>query len=82
MAHDIFISYSNEPELSARAANCLVEELEKRDIRCWIAPRNLDAGEDYMAQLSDRVAESKALVLVFSDEANHSPHVKREVAWN
>lgn len=79
MAHDVFVSYSTEPELSTRAANCIVQELEKRGVRCWIAPRNLDAGEDYMAQLSDRVAESKALVLVFSDEANHSPHVKREV---
>ncbi len=79
MTHDIFVSYSTNPELSTQAANCIVQELEKRGVRCWIAPRNLDAGEDYMAQLSDRVAESKALVLVFSDEANHSPHVKREV---
>ncbi len=79
MAHDIFVSYSTKPELSTRAANCIVQELEKRGIRCWIAPRNMDAGEDYMAQLSDRVAESKALVLVFSDEANHSSSVKREV---
>jgi hypothetical protein len=32
-----------------------------------------------MAQLSDTVSESKAVILVFSAEANHSPHVKREV---
>jgi len=79
MAHDIFISYTTEPELSPQVANGIVLELERRGIRCWIAPRNLNAGEDYMAQLSDRVSESKALILVFSDEANHSPHVKREV---
>ncbi len=79
VAHDIFISYTTKPKLSGRAAFGIVRELERRGLRCWIAPRNLDAGEDYMAQLSDRVAESKAVILVFSDEANHSPHVKREV---
>lgn len=79
MAHDIFISYTTEPELSPQVANGIVQELESRGIRCWIAPRDLDAGEDYMAQLSNRVSESKALILVFTDEANHSPHVKREV---
>lgn len=80
MAHDIFISYAVEPELSSQAANGIVHELERRGLRCWISPRDMDVGEDYMAQLSDRVAESKALVLVFSAEANRSRHVKREVA--
>jgi hypothetical protein len=79
VAHDIFISYTSKPELSGRAAFGIVQELERRGLRCWIAPRDLDAGEDYMAQLSDKVSESKAVILVFSDEANHSPHVKREV---
>jgi len=79
VAHDIFISYTTKPELSGRVALAIVQELERRGLRCWIAPRDLDAGEDYMAQLSDRVSESKAVILVFSAEANHSPHVKREV---
>ena len=79
VTHDIFISYTTKPELSGRVALAIVQELERRGLRCWIAPRDLDAGEDYMAQLSDRVSESKAVILVFSAEANHSPHVKREV---
>lgn len=80
MAHDIFISYVTDAPHSRQAALGIVHELEERGIRCWIAPRDMASGKDYMAQLADRVPESKALVLVFSSEANGSPHVKREVA--
>jgi hypothetical protein len=76
MAHDVFISYSTEDKLIANAACSIIEELK---IRCWIAPRDLDAGVDYGAELIDAIMKSKVLVLILSASCNQSTFVKKEV---
>ncbi|MGH9027891.1 MAG: toll/interleukin-1 receptor domain-containing protein, partial [Acidimicrobiia bacterium] len=76
MAHDVFISYAAEDKTVADAA-CGV--LERHNVRCWIAPRDVAPGADYAAAIVDAIREAKVLVLVFSSHANDSPHVRREV---
>jgi hypothetical protein len=76
MSHDVFISYSSKDKPAADAT-CAV--LESRGIRCWIAPRDIAPGADWGETIVGAVHGSRALVLVFSANANLSHQVKREV---
>jgi outer membrane protein assembly factor BamB len=76
MAHDVFISYSTEDKLTADA---VCATLEARRIRCWIAPRDVIPGQDYAEQLMRAIRGAGLMVLIFSANANNSPHVMREV---
>jgi hypothetical protein len=76
MAFDVFISYAHDDKPVADAACAL---LEKSDIRCWIAPRDISPGVDYATALMEALDSCKALVLIFSGCANESPHIRREV---
>ena len=76
MAHDIFICHASE---DGAIANSLVTGLEKRGISCWVAPRDVMPGADYAQAIVAGISGAKALVLVFSENSNASPHVSREV---
>ena len=76
MRHDVFISYSEEDKL---AAGTICQALEAAGIRCWIAPRDIQEGEDWTAAIMRGIAQCRAMVLVFSRHANLSSHVYREV---
>ena len=76
MAHDVFISYSSKDKPAADAT-CAV--LESKGIRCWIAPRDIIPGADWGETIVDALHASRALVLVFSANANLSQQIKREV---
>lgn len=77
MPHDVFVSYASEDKATADA---VVEALEQRKIRCWVAPRDVGAGRDYAEALVQAIDASRVLVLVFSSNANASPHVMREIS--
>jgi len=76
MAHDVFISYAKEANL---AANTTCNSLESEGISCWIAPRNIGAGAKWEQAIMDAISVSRVMVLVFSEDANRSDHVQREV---
>jgi TIR domain len=76
MAHDVFISYSAKDKLTADA---VCAKLESRGVRCWIAPRDILASEEYAAALVNALRGSRLMVLVFSSGANQSQQVLREV---
>jgi TIR domain len=76
MAHDVFISHSHEDKPVADAA-CAA--LEARGIRCWIAPRDIDPGQDWAASIVAAIRGAQIMLLVFSRHANQSSQVKREV---
>src|SRR5262245_42239836 len=77
MAHDVFVSYSDDDRL---IADKVCAALEGTGIRCWIAHRNNLAGIDWDEQIVDAITRSQILVLVCSSRADTSPQVKREVA--
>ncbi len=76
MPHEVFLSYSSRDKTAALTA---LTALEGRGIRCWIAPRDIPAGSEYGEQIVDAVRTCRVFVLVFSHDANSSPHVRREV---
>ena len=76
MPYDAFLSYSSQDKT---IANAMCHHLEQRGLRCWIAPRDVRPGEDYAAEIIDAIIASRALVVVFSANANASKHVKSEV---
>jgi hypothetical protein len=76
MAHDVFISYSNKDESIAKS---VYEKLESDEIKCWIAQRDALPGTKWGEAISDAIRASRAMVLIFSSNANESRHVEREV---
>ncbi|MBV8277390.1 MAG: toll/interleukin-1 receptor domain-containing protein, partial [Verrucomicrobia bacterium] len=77
MPYDVFISHSSKDKLTADA---VCNRLESAGIRCWIAPRDIIPGEGWSAAIMRGIDTSKVMVLVFSENANVSAHVRREVA--
>ncbi|GEM_PF-4574868 len=75
MAHDIFICHAHADFTIASAA---CAKLEDAGVRCWIAPRDVDAGP-YARQLVHAITSASAVLLVFSDQTNKSEHILREL---
>lgn len=76
MAHDIFISHASTDKA---VADLVCATLEERGVRCWIAPRDIQPGADWGSAIVSAIRESRAMVLVFSDAANASRHIPREL---
>jgi adenylate cyclase len=76
MAHDVFLSHAAADRAAALA---VLDGLERAGIRCWIAPRDVPAGSEYGQEIVDAVKGCRVFVVIFSSNANSSPHVRREV---
>jgi TIR domain len=76
VAHDVFISYSHHDK---RHADAVCATLEAKGIRCWIAPRDVIAGQEWGEAIVDAIRSSRVMALVFSSHANDSPQIRREV---
>ncbi len=76
MAHKVFICHSSKDKLVADAA-CAA--LEAQRISCWIAPRDILAGEEYGKAIVEALGNCHIVLLIFSKLANDSPQVRREV---
>ncbi|MBV9490803.1 MAG: toll/interleukin-1 receptor domain-containing protein [Verrucomicrobia bacterium] len=77
MAHEVFISHSRQDKATADA---VCHRLEAKGIRCWMAPRDVPAGADWSESILCAIDACRLLVVVFSDHANESRHVRIEVA--
>jgi hypothetical protein len=75
---DVFVSYCTKSDQVA--AYQLVSHVEAHGIECWIAPRNVQGGIEWAAEIVDAISACKVMVLLFSSSANSSPSVRREVA--
>jgi len=78
MSDDFFLFVSHVTEDRA-AAMAIVAELEKRGVRCWIAPRNIAPGSRFDDQIADAIEACRAMLLIFSDHCNHSEYIHREI---
>ena len=74
---DIFVSYCTKADRDA--AYELVAFVEARGIECWIAPRDVQGGMEWAAEIVNAITVAKVMVLIFSASANSSPQVRREV---
>ena len=73
---DAFVSYASS---DSSIANSLVLALEKRGLRCWIAPRDVVPGTLYADGIARAIDGAKVLVLVLSERAVESRHVGKEI---
>jgi predicted ATPase/Flp pilus assembly protein TadD len=72
----VFISYSTK---DAEVARNLCVQLEAAGVACWIAPRDIEAGQDWSAAIPPAVDACKAMVLILSSSANASRQIAHEV---
>ncbi|MDO5343280.1 MAG: TIR domain-containing protein, partial [Bacteroidia bacterium] len=75
---DVFISFSSG---NMDKAQSMCEFLEENGFNCFFAKRDIKPGQEYAAQIIERLEKSDAVVLLFSQMANDSPHVLREVEF-
>src|SRR5687768_1782128 len=73
---DVFISHSSHDK---QVADAVCGALESKSIRCWVAPRDIPPGASWGSAIIEGIEDSRAMLLVFSDNANKSDQVLREI---
>jgi ribosome-interacting GTPase 1 len=72
---DVFLFVSHVTEDRA-AAMQVVEELERRGIRCRVTPRDIEAGKAYDDEIAQAIDASRALLLIFSEHCNANEYIR------
>ena len=61
-------------------AETICRALEARGLQCWISTRDVAGGDNYQASIVQAIRKAKIMVLVFTENANNSDEIKKEVA--
>jgi hypothetical protein len=77
MAHDVFISHALKDK---NFATTICEKLESSQVKCWIAGRDISAGDEWSEAIRKAIGSSLVVVLVLSENANAATHMEREIA--
>jgi hypothetical protein len=77
MAHDVFISHAYKDKSIVHA---ICQRLEAARVRCWIAERDISAGQDWTESTRNAIGSSRLVLLVLTENANTAPHIEREIA--
>lgn len=73
----VFVSYATADRKQALS---VCRALERRRVRCWISTRDVAPGENYQEAIVRSLRAARAMVLVFSDAANNSDEIKKELS--
>lgn len=76
MSKCAFISHSTA---DGQIALDICNIIEKEGFSCWIAPRDIKAGQNWDVEILDGLETTAALILLFSSRVYNSKHVKREL---
>ena len=76
MNHDVYVCYSPRDKM---AADQVVRAIEAGGVSCWVAPRDLQPGASWGAEILGAIETSKVFVLLFSQYVNDSQQALREV---
>jgi len=76
MKYDVFICHSSKDKT---IADTICGLLEENGVICWIAPRNVRPGSIYAEEIVDGIESSLSVLLVLSEYANESLHVRNEM---
>jgi TIR domain len=74
---NIFVSFSKQDQAAALE---ILGRIESANLKCWISCRDVPRGRDYQDAIVEALDQSGAMVLVFSNNANNSEEIKRELA--
>ena len=72
----LFVSHVSEDQAAALE---IVGELERRGVRCRIAPRDVRPGSRFDDEISDALDGCAAMLLIFSEHCNDNEYIYREV---
>jgi hypothetical protein len=75
VSYDVFISHSARDRAVAEAA---CDAIERAGHLCWIAPRDLGAGEEPAAASFAGISRSKVFLLILSGESAEAKQVAHE----
>ena len=73
----VFVSYASRDCVQALR---VTEAIESRGTRCWISTRDVAPGENYQEAIVRALRAAPALVLIFSQSANGSDEIKKELS--
>jgi hypothetical protein len=75
VSRDVFISYKTEDR---EAAERLCAALERENISCWLAPRDIPLGKEWAASIVDALQKCKNFVLLLSANSVAAKQIARE----
>jgi tetratricopeptide (TPR) repeat protein len=73
----VFISYATADRNEALK---VCKAIERRGTQCWISMRDVPPGANYQEAIVQSLRTARAVVLVFSDAANTSNEIKKELS--
>ncbi len=73
----VFVSHSS---LDHETAQTVVDAIESRGGKCWIASRDVLPGANYQQAIVEAINRSIAMVLIFSHNANNSEEILKELS--
>lgn len=76
-APPVFVSYATADRKQALS---VCKALERRGTKCWISTRDVAPGENYQESIVRTLRSARAMVLVFSEAANNSDEIKKELS--
>ena len=76
MSSPIFISYSS---IDQKVAETICDALQARGYSCWIACRNIGAGDNFQEAIVKAIRSARVMLLVFTSNANNSDEIKKEI---
>jgi hypothetical protein len=71
------VSYASTDRKQALA---VCKAIERRGTKCWISSRDVPPGENYQEAIVRAIRSASAMVLVFSEAANNSDEIKKELS--
>ncbi len=75
MGREVFISYRKEDKASA---DRICGALERDNIKCWIAPRDVPVGSEWAASIVQALKACSSFVLVLSSNSKNAKQISRE----
>jgi tetratricopeptide (TPR) repeat protein len=73
----VFVSYATADR---KQALDVCKAIERRGAKCWISTRDVPPGDNYQEAIVRALRAARAMVLVFSDAANNSDEIKKELS--
>ena len=73
----VFVSYATADRKQALS---VCKAIERRGTKCWMSTRDVRPGENYQEAIVRSIRAARAMVLVFSDAANDSDEIKKELS--
>jgi tetratricopeptide (TPR) repeat protein len=77
LGRSVFVSYATADRKQALS---VCNAIERRGTICWISTRDVEPGENYQEAIVHAIRDARAMVLVFSEAANNSDEIKKELS--